>query len=140
MSGHNHHDFAGERLIAAAREALVASGEQWTEMRADVFEALAGHERPASAYDSPKRWARGAASAGAANPVGDPLFDALRATRRELAAEANVPPYVIFHDAVLRAMATERPATLDAMATIPGVGAKKLEAWGDAFLAVIRQF
>ena len=44
-----------------------------------------------------------------ANPVGDPLFDALRAMRRELAAEAQVPPYVIFHDAALRAMASERP-------------------------------
>ena len=87
-----------------------------------------------------KREARGGAGAGVANPIGDPLFDALRATRRELAAEANVPPYVIFHDAVLRAMATEKPATLDAMGTIPGVGAKKLEAWGDAFLAVIGQF
>lgn len=74
-----------------------------------------------------------------ANPVGDPLFDALRAMRRELAAEAQVPPYVIFHDAVLRAMANERPATRSELGTIPGVGAKKLEAWGDAFLDVIRQ-
>ena len=76
----------------------------------------------------------------AANPVGDPLFDALRAMRRELAAEAGVPPYVIFHDAVLRAMASERPATRAALGTIPGVGTKKLEAWGDAFLGVIRQY
>jgi Fur family zinc uptake transcriptional regulator len=51
MSGHNHHNFAGDRLIAAARDALVASGEQWTEMRADVFEALAERDKPASAYD-----------------------------------------------------------------------------------------
>ena len=51
MSGHHHHDFAGDKLIEAAREALTASGEQWTEMRADVFEALAAHEKPASAYD-----------------------------------------------------------------------------------------
>ena len=86
-----------------------------------------------------KREARGGAG-GAPNPIGDPLFDALRATRRELAAEAGVPPYVVFHDAVLRAMATEKPGTLHAMGAIPGVGAKKLEAWGDAFLAVIRQF
>ena len=60
--------------------------------------------------------------------------------RRELAIEAGVPPYVIFHDAVLRAMANERPATRSALGAIPGVGAKKLEAWGDAFLSVIRQF
>jgi ATP-dependent DNA helicase RecQ len=86
-----------------------------------------------------QRAGRGGTSA-TPNPVGDPLFDALRAMRRELAAEANVPPYVIFHDAVLRAMASERPATRSALADIPGVGGKKLDAWGDAFLGVIRQF
>jgi len=73
------------------------------------------------------------------NPVGDPLFEALRALRRELAAEAQVPPYVIFHDAVLREMAATRPATLSELGDISGVGARKLEAYGDAFLAVIRQ-
>ena len=85
-----------------------------------------------------KRDPRGAGAA--ANPVGDPLFDALRATRRELAQEAGVPPYVIFHDAVLRAMANERPTNRTALSAIPGVGAKKLDAWGDAFLAVIDQY
>ena len=65
---------------------------------------------------------------------------ALRAWRRDEAAHQHVPPYVIFHDAVLRAMASERPATRSALGAIPGVGAKKLEAWGDAFLSVIRQF
>jgi ATP-dependent DNA helicase RecQ len=75
----------------------------------------------------------------APNPVGDPLFEALRALRRELAAEAQVPPYVIFHDATLREMAAARPGTLDQLAEIPGIGARKLEAYGDAFLAVIRR-
>jgi Fur family zinc uptake transcriptional regulator len=51
MGGHHHHDFAGEKLVHAARGALLDSGEQWTEMRADVFEALAHCEKPASAYD-----------------------------------------------------------------------------------------
>ena len=51
MGGHTHHDYAGETLIGAARDALLASGEQWTDMRADVFEALVACERPASAYD-----------------------------------------------------------------------------------------
>ena len=76
---------------------------------------------------------------GVPNPVGDPLFEALRALRRDLAAEAQVPPYVIFHDAVLREMAAVRPATRSEMGEISGVGARKLEAYGDAFLAVIRQ-
>jgi ATP-dependent DNA helicase RecQ len=88
-----------------------------------------------------RRKARGArAGAGAApNPVGDPLFEALRARRRELAQEAQVPPYVIFHDSVLRDMATTRPGSLAALGRISGVGARKLEAYGDAFLAVIRE-
>jgi Fur family zinc uptake transcriptional regulator len=48
---HHHHEHHGPSLIDAAQVALVASGEQWTEMRADVFEALAALERPSSAYD-----------------------------------------------------------------------------------------
>lgn len=51
MAGHNHHDFAGEKLVEAARKALLDAGEQWTDMRADVFEALAARTKPASAYD-----------------------------------------------------------------------------------------
>ena len=74
------------------------------------------------------------------NPVGDPLFEALRTLRRELAQEAGVPPYVIFHDSVLRDMAARRPASLQDLGAIGGVGARKLEAYGDRFLDVIRQF
>ena len=76
---------------------------------------------------------------GGVNPLGDPLFDALRALRRELAEQAGVPPYVIFHDATLREMAATRPADRTALGAIGGVGARKLEAFGDAFLSVIRQ-
>ncbi len=71
------------------------------------------------------------------NPVNDPLFDALRAKRRDLAAEAGVPPYVIFHDSTLRDMARIRPKSLTDMALVPGVGTRKLEAYGAAFLAVM---
>jgi Fur family transcriptional regulator, zinc uptake regulator len=49
--GHSHVLHAGAALTAAARTALEAAGEQWTPMRASVFDALAGFERPASAYD-----------------------------------------------------------------------------------------
>ncbi|EQB14082.1 DNA helicase RecQ [Sphingobium lactosutens] len=83
---------------------------------------------------------RNARSGGDANPVGDPLFDALRACRRELAQEAGVPPYVIFHDSTLREMAEQRPSSIRDMSHISGVGQKKLDAWGDAFLAAIRPF
>jgi ATP-dependent DNA helicase RecQ len=67
-----------------------------------------------------------------------PLFEALRGLRRELAAEAGLPPYVIFHDSTLRAMASGRPATLAEMGRIHGVGAGKLKAWGDVFLAAVQ--
>ena len=76
----------------------------------------------------------------AANPVGDPLFDALRACRRDLAAQSGVPPYVIFHDSTLREIAAGRPATLNDLGRLAGVGARKLDAYGDAFLAVVRQY
>ena len=76
----------------------------------------------------------------APNPLGDPLFEALRELRRELAAEAQVPPYVIFHDATLREMVASRPADLAELGAISGVGAKKLEAYGGAFLGVIRRY
>ncbi len=88
---------------------------------------------------APKRERRQRRS-GAANPVGDPLFEALRNKRRELAIEANIPPYVIFHDATLREMAQAKPDTLSALSLITGVGTRKLDAYGDAFLAVLRLF
>ena len=75
---------------------------------------------------------------GSVSAVGDPLFEALRSLRRELAVEGKVPPYVIFHDATLREMAAEKPQSLDALGQISGVGARKLEAYGEAFLRVIR--
>lgn len=51
MTGHHHHEHSGTGLATAAQAALVAAGEQWTGMRADVFAALMGCERPVSAYD-----------------------------------------------------------------------------------------
>ena len=79
--------------------------------------------------------------AGAAvNPLGDPLFEALRGLRRDLAAEAGLPPYVIFHDSTLREMAQTRPASIAALGELGGVGTRKLEAYGEAFLGVIRQY
>ncbi|HCS17727.1 MAG TPA: ATP-dependent DNA helicase RecQ, partial [Erythrobacter sp.] len=69
--------------------------------------------------------------------VGDPLFEALRALRKELAEEAQVPPYVIFHDSTLREMAAARPASLGDLGRLPGIGAKKLDAYGERFLEAI---
>lgn len=66
-----------------------------------------------------------------------PLLSALKAKRRALAETAGVPAYVIFADRTLIEMAEQRPTNLDQMARITGVGAKKLESYGAAFLGVI---
>jgi ATP-dependent DNA helicase RecQ len=70
---------------------------------------------------------------------GDPLFEALRQRRRELAQQQGVPPYVVFHDSTLAAMAAVRPQSLGEFAELPGVGERKLETYGAAFLQVIRE-
>lgn len=66
-----------------------------------------------------------------------PLLSALKAKRRGLSEAAKVPAYVIFPDRTLIEMAERRPANLDEMAHISGIGAKKLQNFGKAFLAVI---
>jgi len=100
---------------------------------------------PAKARSDGKAGARrGAGGYGAkpatTNPVDDPLFEALRACRRDLAREAKLPPYVIFHDSTLREMAEKRPRCDADLEHISGVGARKREAYGPAFLAVIAQY
>ena len=51
MGTHHHHEHEGNDLAKAARVALTNAGEQWTDMRADIFDVLASYEKPASAYD-----------------------------------------------------------------------------------------
>ncbi len=81
--------------------------------------------------------ARAAAARATLAPERQRLFDALRAHRRELAKAQGVPPYVIFHDVTLEAMAEQQPCTLDEFAALPGVGEKKLERYAAAFIEVI---
>ena len=64
-------------------------------------------------------------------------FAALKAWRADVAREHNLPAFVVFHDAALASMAREQPATRDQLAGISGVGAKKLEAYGEAILRVL---
>ena len=65
------------------------------------------------------------------------VFTDLKAWRAEVAREHNLPAYIVFHDASLAQMAHDRPATLDALASIPGVGAKKLQAYGGDILRLL---
>jgi ATP-dependent DNA helicase RecQ len=78
---------------------------------------------------------------GVAAPVGGPaadaVYEALRLWRLAEAKGQSIPPYVIFHDSVLRDIAAVRPATLDELAQIKGVGASKLERYGSRVLGVL---
>jgi ATP-dependent DNA helicase RecQ len=78
------------------------------------------------------------AAAAAELPAGaEPVFERLRAWRTALAKELGMPPYVIFHDATLRAIAAAPPATLDQLSQISGVGATKLDRYGQQILDVL---
>ena len=68
------------------------------------------------------------------------LFEKLRALRRRIASEKRVPPYVVFGDATLQQMAYYIPQNLNSLSRISGVGAVKLEQYGDDFLAVVREY
>jgi ATP-dependent DNA helicase RecQ len=68
----------------------------------------------------------------------DELFQALRTLRKRLADEAGMPPYIIFNDASLRAMAQRQPTTLEEFAAIAGVGQAKLTRYGKEFVELIR--
>ncbi|MEX2400919.1 MAG: DNA helicase RecQ [Rhodothermales bacterium] len=73
-------------------------------------------------------------------PEGKALFERLRELRLALARDQEVPPYVIFHDRTLAAMARTRPLDLNAFADLPGVGEVKLERYGARFLDELRGF
>ena len=114
------------KLTAAARPVL--RGEATVELRRDAI--LQGKPRRSREARERVQSVLGAESQA--------LFDALRAHRRVLAEEQGVPPYVIFHDASLVEMAERRPRSLDEFGAIPGVGATKLERYGETFIEVIR--
>ncbi len=70
-------------------------------------------------------------------PAAAARFERLRSLRRDLATEHGVPPYVIFHDATLEAIAAAAPGTLGELAVLPGIGEKKLERYGALVLAAL---
>ena len=120
-----------------ARGALVATEHGGLQLGGDAKAILIGGQKVEIVVPPARERSRGRRGGNADNPVGDPLFEALRDLRREIAREAGVPPYVVFHDATLREMASARPATLSALGALPGVGAKKLETYGPRFLALL---
>ena len=119
-------NYGSLQLTAAARPVL--RGEATVELRHDAL----APRKPRGDREARDRL-RPALRAGS-----QALFDALRAQRRALAEKQGVPPYVIFHDSSLVEMAERRPRSLDEFAAIPGVGATKLERYGETFIEIIR--
>jgi len=90
------------------------------------------HDRPPQAPSSRSKLASQTPS-----EYDQDLFEKLRGWRLELARQNGWPPYVIFHDKVLKEIAAQRPTTLEALAAVKGVGPHKLEQYGAAVLEVI---
>ncbi|HSI23493.1 MAG TPA: DNA helicase RecQ [Methylophilaceae bacterium] len=118
--------YGGLKLTTAARPVLKGEQEVW--LRRDAEPA----RRKTSKAE---RSARAKEAFAGAND--DPLWQALKSKRLELAREQGVPPYVIFHDSTLLEILNQRPQTLDEMGRISGVGQAKLAKYGDAFLGVL---
>jgi len=93
------------------------------------------------AWREPKRSARAKAgretAAATLSGAAQALFDRLRAWRVEAARRHGVPAYVIFHDATLREIARLRPSSLDTLRGISGIGARKLEAYGEDIVGLV---
>jgi len=120
--------YGGLKLTEAARPALKGEQEVWLRRDAEPARRKASKaQRGASLRE---------AFAGAND---DPLWQALKAKRMELAKEQGVPPYVIFHDSTLLEILNHKPQTLDEMGRISGVGQAKLARYGDAFLQVLEE-
>ncbi len=119
---------AGLDLVAEA-PAAKASGRGRSTRR--------GTARAAAPTSSSARSGRTATSPAGAPPDAG-LFDELRAVRRALAAEKGIPAFCVFSDAVLRDLSAIRPQDEGELASVPGVGPKKLEQYGGAFLEVLR--
>ena len=90
------------------------------------------------AWREPKRAARTRGVTQVLEGPAQALFERLREWRVEAARRHGVPAYVIFHDATLRDIARTRPSSLDALRGISGIGAKKLEAYGEDIVGLVR--
>ena len=112
-----------DRLVVTEEGRRVLRGEAPFALREDVFSPR------------PRREKRLAPAPGEADVD---LLGALKALRGAMARAQNQPAYVIFPDRTLIEMAKERPRTTDDLSTIHGVGAAKLQKYGAAFLAVIK--
>ncbi|SDS06341.1 ATP-dependent DNA helicase RecQ [Microterricola viridarii] len=130
-----------------AQGLLASTGDYGTLAMTDAGAEVLSGNRAVSLRTEPERTAsrstrssKQAAALSDLSPAGVELFEALRAWRSETAKELGVPAYIVFGDATLRAVASATPRSLAALDGITGIGAKKLEAYGDALVTVVSAF
>ena len=122
-----------------ATVSVTPAGREWLRSREGLTLEMRVDE-PATQKGRPRqRNGRGAGGAVAQNYDAG-LFEKLRALRRRLADEQGVPAFVVFTDATLNGLASARPNDRKAMLRVSGVGPAKLERYGEAFLAAIREY
>jgi ATP-dependent DNA helicase RecQ len=120
-----------------AQGLLGVEGDYGTLVLTDASGEVLGRRREVRLRSEPKREPRAAKAAKAAVEMSEeatPVFEKLRSWRAATAKEQGVPAYVIFHDATLRQIATERPTTLAELGGINGVGESKLAKYGQRIL------
>jgi superfamily II DNA helicase RecQ len=104
-----------------------------------LLPAAPGHTYPGYAWALPRRALDDELYRAALDAGAEPVFEALRATRKQLATAQGVPAYVIFHDSTLMALATKRPRSRAELEAIPGMGRSKIDRYGDDVLAALAQ-
>jgi ATP-dependent DNA helicase RecQ len=118
-----------QRFIATDYLALEGGEYPVVRLRPRAYDVLRGRTR-VTQHILPEKEAA---------PASDGLFDQLRALRKDIAREENIPPYLIFSDKTLRGMCELRPKTEEELANVSGVGEKKLAKYGARFLACLRE-
>jgi ATP-dependent DNA helicase RecQ len=130
------------QLVAMGLLAVDVAGHGGLTFGADCRAVLRGERRVGLRRDTVRPRARRPEKTPApvaAASADDALFQVLRSKRMALARAQGVPPYVIFHDTTLLAMAAARPKDVDAFARLPGVGEAKVARYAQTFLAVIAE-
>ena len=117
----------------------VMRGERPVVFRRDPPKVPAPPRSKRAAAGSGAGAAAGRPAAAELPPEAEPVFERLRTWRTSVAKELGMPPYVIFHDATLRLIAASPPSTLDELRQVNGVGATKLDKYGQAILAVLAE-
>ncbi|MEO3761935.1 DNA helicase RecQ [Streptomyces sp. B8F3] len=141
------HEWRGVVRQLLAKGLLAVEGDYGTLVLTEEADEVLYRGRKVPLRSEPKRAAKAAkAKSGAkrAEAVDMPaeaasLFERLRAWRGATAKEQGVPAYVIFHDATLRQIATERPGSLASLGSVSGVGENKLAKYGEQILAVVAE-